>query len=251
MRDSKSLKRRLTALLAFALPLLACLLPAAPVKSQDAAGMKVLASQAPAYPRVAEAIRASGKVVVLLVVNADGKVTNAEAVSGHPVLRRASEEAAARWNFEPASRGAQWRTARLTFDFILEPQCNVEPAFRSPYEVEVRPTFDTYNASDTEDDRPTGAHNKHCPIHRLRLKEDKVEIAYGLMGYKPGFLEAEKKLFPYANTSVGGGCMIDMAKNPCTGEEVQMSPKFALVLYCPKCRAAQKRWSNAHPWPRG
>ena len=251
MRDSKSLKRRLTALLAFAPPLLALLLTGAPVRSQDAAELKVLASSAPAYPRIAEVIRASGKIVVLLVVNADGRVTNAEAVSGHPVLRRAAEEAAARWNFEPAGRGARARMPRLTFDFILEPKCNGEPVFRSPYEVEVRPAFDPYRASDTEDDRPADSANKHCPVHRLRLKEDKVEISYGLTIYKPGFLEAEEKLFPYAKTNVGGGCVIDMEKNPCTGEQVQVSPKFALVLYCPKCRAAQKRWSDAHPWPRG
>jgi TonB family protein len=251
MRDSKRLKPRLSVLLAVGLPLLACLAPHAPVRSQEASRSRVVNSHAPVYPPVGVAIRAMGRVIVEVKIGDDGKVTGAKAKSGHPVLSRASEEAAARWTFEPARQGEQERTALLTFDFILEPTCKAEPIFRSPYEVEVRRTFDSYNASDTEDERPTDARNKHCPVHHLPLQEDKVGIVYGLMGYRPGFLEAEKKLFPYAITNVEGGCVVNMAKNPCTGEEVQVSPRFARVLYCPRCRAAQKRWSDAHPRQRG
>lgn len=242
----------MTVLLAFVLPLFSCFVAPALVRSQNEARPSVVTSHAPLYPSVASLIHASGKVFVDVSIAADGRVTSATARgSAHPVLRSASEEASMNWRFEPASQGAQERWVVLTFDFIPDTSCNPRPVFRTPYDAEVRPTVDTYNASDTEDERPSDASSRRCPVHRLRLKEDKVEIAYGLMGYKPGYLEAEKKLFPYANTNVGGGCVIDMAQNLCTGKEVQMSPKFALVLYCPKCRAAQKRWSDAHPWPRG
>jgi TonB family protein len=35
--------------------------------------------------------------------------------------------------------------------------------------------------------------------------------------------------------------------DPCTGKEVQMSPRYAEVLFCPACRRAKERWSKAHP----
>jgi TonB family protein len=251
MRDSKHLKRRLTILFALGLPLLACFVPLAPVRSQDAGQPKVVASHAPSYTPLAAAARVSGKVVVEVKIDALGRVSNAKAKGGHPLLQRAAEESAARWSFEPAPKGESERTATLTFDFMFEASCDGTTLFRSPYYVEVRPSYELSKVSDTANYIPPHSANRHCPVHGLSLKEDKVEIIYGLVMFKPGYLNAEKRHFPYANTAGYGGCVIHAERNPCNGEEVLLSPTFARVLYCPKCRAAKQRWTDAHPWRRG
>ena len=55
----------------------------------------------PDYPAAARAVRAGGAVKVRVTVNEKGEVTAAQAVSGHPLLRQAAEEAAKQAEFEP------------------------------------------------------------------------------------------------------------------------------------------------------
>lgn len=55
----------------------------------------------PAYPEAARAVRASGAVNVQITVSESGKVLSASAVSGHPLLRGAAEDAAKKSTFEP------------------------------------------------------------------------------------------------------------------------------------------------------
>jgi TonB family protein len=55
----------------------------------------------PAYPPAAKAVRASGAVNVQVVVDEKGNVTSASAVSGHPLLRSAAEQAAKQAKFSP------------------------------------------------------------------------------------------------------------------------------------------------------
>ena len=55
----------------------------------------------PAYPPAARAVRASGSVSVKLIIDTDGSIYSAEAVSGHPLLRDSSRIAACRAKFEP------------------------------------------------------------------------------------------------------------------------------------------------------
>lgn len=74
-----------------------------------------------------------------------------------------------------------------------------------------------------------------CPLHGTALQSGSVRIAYGLIKGLPGFFEAKKKAFPYANSVVLGGCLV--SKDSPTTEEVK---------FCPQCRAAQKRWLVAH-----
>ncbi|MBC7930978.1 MAG: energy transducer TonB [Rubrivivax sp.] len=251
MRDSKNLKPRSTIILVLGLSLLAFVVPHTPVISQNAGQPKVIASSAPNYPSIVAIIRAMGKVVVEVKIDAEGKVTSAKAKGGHPILYKASEEAAAGWQFESAQHGASERSTLLTFDFILDPSCNGAPVFRSPYHVEVRPVITLLTASDTESYIPPDFAGENCPVHGLALMKDKVEIRYGLIEFKSNYLKAEKKHFPFANTASYGGCIVEWEENPCDGKRVQRSPKFAEVLYCPKCRAAQQKWAKAHPWRRG
>lgn len=55
----------------------------------------------PAYPPAAQAVRAGGSVSVQVLINENGEVIYASAVSGHPLLRAAAEHAARGTRFTP------------------------------------------------------------------------------------------------------------------------------------------------------
>lgn len=54
----------------------------------------------PKYPAAGKALRVSGEVNVKILVNREGRVVRACAVSGHPILRATSEAAARKWLFK-------------------------------------------------------------------------------------------------------------------------------------------------------
>ena len=55
----------------------------------------------PQYPPIARAAHASGEVVVMIVINEEGKVIAARSVSGHPLLQSAGVKAARESTFNP------------------------------------------------------------------------------------------------------------------------------------------------------
>lgn len=55
----------------------------------------------PPYPAAAKAVKASGAVSVQVLIDEEGNVVSASAVSGHPLLRAASEQAARGARFSP------------------------------------------------------------------------------------------------------------------------------------------------------
>lgn len=55
----------------------------------------------PEYPAAARAVRASGAVNVQVTIDEQGNIISARAVSGHPLLRQAAEEAARNAKFAP------------------------------------------------------------------------------------------------------------------------------------------------------
>ena len=61
------------------------------------------ASSLPAaeYPAAARAVKASGAVNIQVTINEQGDIVSATAVSGHPLLRQAAEEAARKAKFAP------------------------------------------------------------------------------------------------------------------------------------------------------
>lgn len=61
----------------------------------------------PAYPPIAKAARASGSVTVQVVVDEEGKVITARAVSGHPLLQSAAVAAARQARFTPTKLSGQ------------------------------------------------------------------------------------------------------------------------------------------------
>lgn len=62
---------------------------------------KAVSLPLPAYPAAAKAVNAGGAVNVQILVDQDGNVTSAKAISGHPLLRQASEKAALEAKFKP------------------------------------------------------------------------------------------------------------------------------------------------------
>ncbi len=77
---------------------------AAPARSQDDTEIKHRAKVRvqPAYPDLAKKLNISGTVKVKVTVAPNGKVMDAKAVGGHPVLVGAAVDAAKKWIFEPA-----------------------------------------------------------------------------------------------------------------------------------------------------
>ena len=103
----------------------------------------VLSAIAPGHPQIAKAANAYGEITVEVKIDENGKVDSAAAVSGHELLRKASENAAKQWLFSPATDGSQGRTSSLTFAFrrIDEKDRKFDEtvvAFMPPYRVEVR-----------------------------------------------------------------------------------------------------------------
>lgn len=75
----------------------------------------------PAFPPVAKAARVSGVVVVRVVVDEEGRVEKAEAISGHPLLQEAAVEAAYHARFRPTklSGNSIKVSGVLTYNFTL------------------------------------------------------------------------------------------------------------------------------------
>jgi TonB family protein len=100
--------------------------PAPPSMNQTVSGSvlqgKAITRVQPTYPPIARAARASGTVQVQVIISEEGKVINAVAINGHPLLRSASVEAARQWTFQPTKlSGAPVRVQGvLTFNFTLQ-----------------------------------------------------------------------------------------------------------------------------------
>ncbi len=72
----------------------------------------------PAYPPLAKAAKVAGAVQVQITINEAGEVTNAQALSGHPLLRQAAIDAARQWKFTPTNDvGPVNFQGVLTFNF--------------------------------------------------------------------------------------------------------------------------------------
>lgn len=96
----------------------------------------ILTSVTPKYPAAARAVRAFGEVSVKVKIDNQGKVTEANAVSGHPLLRKASEISTKEFLF--GSSEMEEREVLLTFVFLLpnSERKNIN-RYSNPYRIEV------------------------------------------------------------------------------------------------------------------
>jgi TonB family protein len=61
----------------------------------------------PAYPELARRMHVTGKVVLLVTIQADGKVSATKVESGHALLAPAAQDAVSRWRFAPAPEASE------------------------------------------------------------------------------------------------------------------------------------------------
>jgi TonB family protein len=76
----------------------------------------------PAYPPIAAAARASGEVKVQVIIDVDGAVIAASAISGHPLLQAAAVKAARDARFAPTKLNGEpvKVTGIITYHFVSQ-----------------------------------------------------------------------------------------------------------------------------------
>ncbi|HST52054.1 MAG TPA: energy transducer TonB [Pyrinomonadaceae bacterium] len=82
---------------------------------------KTLSKPAPPYPLIAKQTRTQGTVVVQIVIDEQGHVISAKALSGNPLLQAAAVQAANQAHFTPTFLGGQAVkvTGSITYNFVL------------------------------------------------------------------------------------------------------------------------------------
>ncbi|HVG39319.1 MAG TPA: energy transducer TonB [Pyrinomonadaceae bacterium] len=83
---------------------------------------KAVSKPMPAYPPIARTARVSGPVVVQIIVDTDGKVIEAKALSGHALLQQAAVRAAYQARFTPTllSKQPVKVSGMITYNFVLQ-----------------------------------------------------------------------------------------------------------------------------------
>ena len=81
---------------------------------------KAISLAKPEFPAAAKAVRASGAVNDRVMIDEEGNVVSAAAISGHPLLRQASEQAARASRFSPTTLSGQAVkvTGVIVYNFI-------------------------------------------------------------------------------------------------------------------------------------
>jgi TonB family protein len=124
-------------ILALSICLLIPLLGAA--QSDSSRSVAVLSAIAPVYPPIALTANTSGDVQIAVTIDRAGSVTNADFISGNPLLHKAAVEAAKRWKF---ARPNEVTKVQLIFSFRMVPKDtsaeDMTPVFMPPYHIEVR-----------------------------------------------------------------------------------------------------------------
>jgi len=83
---------------------------------------KAVALPLPVYPDIARSARAAGNVVVRIMLDEGGNVIEAQAITGHPLLRSAAVSAAREAKFSPTRLNGQpvRVSGVLTYDFLVQ-----------------------------------------------------------------------------------------------------------------------------------
>jgi protein TonB len=99
--------------------------PPAPPRAPISGGVlngKAISLPKPAYPAIARTAHASGTVVVQVVIDENGNVISAHAVSGHPLLTAVAVAAARGARFSPTKLSGQpvKVTGVITYNFVAQ-----------------------------------------------------------------------------------------------------------------------------------
>ena len=103
-----------------------------PIKGPIIGGVlngKAIALPRPEYPTIARAAHASGTVAVQVLIDEEGNVVSAHAVSGHPLLQAAAVAAAREAKFSPTRLSGQpvKVTGVIQYNFVAAPPPAVKP----------------------------------------------------------------------------------------------------------------------------
>src|SRR5262245_12807386 len=82
---------------------------------------EVSTSVQPLYPVSGKKVNATGKVEVKVTISVKGQVMEAEAVSGHALLRQAALDAARRWVFKPSTLNGVPVQVQSILTFVFAP----------------------------------------------------------------------------------------------------------------------------------
>jgi protein TonB len=95
--------------------------PRAPISGGVLNG-KAISLPKPSYPPIARAAHAAGTVVVQVLIDENGSVVNATAVSGHPLLTQAAVNAARQARFSPTKLSGQpvKVTGVIQYNFVAQ-----------------------------------------------------------------------------------------------------------------------------------
>jgi TonB family protein len=222
-------------------------------QATDVAQPIVLSYIAPRYPPIALAAGVKGTFIVEVTVLADGSISSAKVVQGHPLLNKVILDAAQKWRFGPLTMSANEQIVRLNFNFDVKDEETTntwdETRFIPPNSLEI---IHVYGLVATLSEYYQNI--KKCPHHGDLLKMDTVPIRYGLpistvvrgpdianimvalwrkVRRVKTYQETAESEFPYASLSVGGGCMVDRETK-------------AEVLYCPTCCSRELKWRKKH-----
>lgn len=88
--------------------------------SNGVLNFKAISLPKPPYPPAARAVKASGSIGIQVLIDEDGSIFSAEAVSGHPLLRAAARGAACEAKFTPTMlEGKPVKVAGIiTYNFV-------------------------------------------------------------------------------------------------------------------------------------
>ena len=83
---------------------------------------KAISLPKPPYPPIAKAAHASGTVVVQVLIDENGAVVSAHAVSGHPLLQAVAVNAAKQARFSPTKLSGQpvKVTGVIQYNFVAQ-----------------------------------------------------------------------------------------------------------------------------------
>jgi TonB family protein len=82
----------------------------------------VISKAQPRYPASAKKYNISGTVDVQVTISEAGRVTEANAVKGHPLLRGSAEDAARQWVFRPATLNGLPVQTEIVLTFVFKPE---------------------------------------------------------------------------------------------------------------------------------
>ena len=137
---------------------------------------KAISLPKPPYPPAARSVGASGPVAVQVLIDVNGEVISASAVSGHPLLRGAAVEAARAAKFSPTMlSGVPVKVSGvITYNFVGALQL-ARIAFLISHAQQTS-TFDAYSAPDSlAYQLPSDWHQEKEILMALTFEEQKVE----------------------------------------------------------------------------